>query len=267
MIRQVKGIVKKEIIRTLRHPQIILFEIMLPIISFIPLLITTLSLRIQSGDSIFVQLTGTQSMINYFFTLLFYLIFVNLSEGSGYLLQNESEMGTLEQIIISPYKSISLILGWYSFLLLKMIVYFLIFATLSVFVLDLSALNPLLLLISFLFMMIYSFGLGIIITAITLRFKQADAIVFSIVGILPIISCVTFPIELLNDNLQFLSRILPTTYLFDLIKHSLSGSYLMLPIYLIIIILSIGSVVFIFLSVLFYKNMFRRIKKCGTIYV
>lgn len=267
MFKAIKGVLKKEFIYMYRSPKGTMFEILLPIINIIPLLLTVCFLNNNFGNAAFVEYTNTNHMNNYYCVTLLGLVFINLSESSGYLLEREMYFGTLEQIWLAPNSSRALIFGWYIFLALKSLLHFMIFMGISFFMIDISIVNFPLLLILLLILMIFAFGLGVIIEAITLYFRQADAIVSTIMGLIPILSCVSFPINVLHPVVQQIAKLLPTTYLFDLIKHSLAGSRLIFDMQVELMVVVASSVLFVIISFRFYYKMYKKAKKCGMNYL
>ncbi|MCL1934988.1 MAG: ABC transporter permease [Defluviitaleaceae bacterium] len=263
MYKEIFSIINKEFLYFIRQNKVIFFEIILPITSFLPLILTVWFLEGNTSYENFAYFVGTEHINNYYVIAFFGFIFFNISENLATLLERELYLNTLEQILLTPIKYISIIIGWFIYLCIKSIIYITVFYILAILIIDTSVVNIPLLLIGFTLMMLHSFILGTVMVIITLYLRKADAIIFTLVGILPIISCIVFPIQILPLSIQLISKLLPTTYLFDLIKYSLSGSRMIFDVWVTVLILFISSLIMFFLSIIFYKKSFERLKICG----
>lgn len=263
MYKAIINIVKKEILYMIRSPKAIFFELILPIVNFIPILLTVWFLVETNGSEHLHQSIGTTYVNNYYIVVLISFVFINMAEASGCLLETELYLGTFEQILMTPTNATTLVKGWYLFSLFKSFVYILIFIIFSIFLVDITIINIPLLLILMVIMLILALALGVIVQAITMYMKQSDTIIATLVGLVPILSCISYPIDVLPYWLKIISQLLPTTYLFDLLKYSFSKSSLIFSLEKELLILIITSIIFIIFSLNFYRLLFRRVKKCG----
>lgn len=264
MGKSMLSIVKKELLYMFRSPKAILFEFFLPLVNFLPIIFTVWYAENRNGTAIVSQALGTTYINNYYIVVLLSFVFFNMAETPGNLLETELYLGTFEQILATPTNAFAMIRGWYLFSLIKTTLYISIFVVFSLLFAETSVINIPLVLFLLIALLIQAYGFGVIIQAITMYMRQADSIVSTLIGLIPILSCITYPLNILPQWVRSISMILPTTYLFDLLKYAFSGSKLLLPIKSEIILLVIVSFGFIIFCMIFYRILLRKVKKCGV---
>lgn len=218
---------------------------------------------------LFLSKTGTTNELLF---IILFTVFIDIQEQVGYLLENEMWMGTLEQLWMTPVKKITLVIGWVFFALIKAVVY----GTISMLTIVLltsrdlgywANINFPLLVFAIFSLFLTSVITGIFISEISLRFRQADAIIFFITMIIPLLSGISYPISTLPNPIRYISYIFPTTYIYDLIRFSMMNTrtitYAGIEIFIVVFLIAAN---FIF-AVSIFNSIIRRLEKCGTIYL
>lgn len=263
---------KKELLFLVRYPLQIIFEVILPVINMLPAILLAIYLMSSNHIESFEKATGTKNYFVFISIGVVFSIFNSIQEQTGYVLSKEMWMGTLEQIWVTPIKKFNLILGWIFFSLIKAILYIigsiiilkLIFIYLNI---SFSVYSLPLLTLSVLLLLAISICGGIIMCSITLSIKQVDSFVFLITGAVPLLSGITFPISVLPPKIQMISKVLPTTYVFDLIRHSILRSTTILDPTKELVLVFLYVIILMIASVFIFKLLKRRVEKCGTIYM
>jgi len=144
------------------------------------------------------------------------IMIVNLT---SFAVVREREVGTLEQIMVTPIRPLEFILG-------KTIPYFLIGLVLTVVIAAVGTLwfqipfrgNPLVLLLGTSLYLLSVLGLGLLISTVCRTQQQAFATNFFIINPAFILSGFSFPIASMPDFMQWLSFINPMTYYLIVIR-------------------------------------------------
>ncbi len=272
MFRYITAFMKKEALWLVRHKAQMTFELLLPIIGIIPVLIYTAYILSQSDISSFAAITGTEQYFEFFCISIVFTIFSIIQEQTGNVLANEMWMGTLEQIWMAPVPKTFLMFGWLSIGLVKAVLNCIISLAIlyAVFFfgrVSFTIYNVPLLLFSILLLMAISFAIGMVICSISLKLKQADAIIFFITGLIPIICGASYPITVLPQSIQIVAKLLPTTYAYDLIRHAFINTTTIFPIAVELVVLCVQTIIMIGIAIGIYKRVCRRVEECGTIYL
>ncbi|SHF24233.1 ABC-2 type transport system permease protein [Marinitoga hydrogenitolerans DSM 16785] len=263
---------KKEMLFLIRYPMQIMFETILPVINMLPAIFLAIYLMSSNHIQNFEKVTGTKNYFVFISIGIVFSIFNSIQEQTGYQLSKEMWMGTLEQIWITPIKKFNLILGWIFFSFIKAILYTISSAIILKFIfiylnISFNIYSLPLLALSILLLLAISICSGIIICSITLSIKQVDSFVFLVTGAIPLLSGITFPISVLPPKIQIISKILPTTYVFDLIRYSILRSNTILDPSIELILVFCYVIILMIISVFIFKQLKRRVEKCGTIYI
>ncbi|BBE31804.1 ABC transporter [Tepiditoga spiralis] len=272
MFSKIYIFLKKELLFLIRYPMQFIFEIILPVINMLPAIFLSIYLMSSNHIQSFEKSTGTKNYFVFISIGIVFSIFNSIQEQTGYQLSKEMWMGTLEQIWITPIKKINLILGWIFFSFIKALLYTISSAIILKFIfiylnINFNVYNLPLFILSVLLLLATSICGGIIMCSITLSIKQVDSFVFLITGVIPLLSGITFPISVLPPKIQIISKILPTTYVFDLIRYSiLKSNTIFEPIEELILVLFF-IIILMIVSVIIFKLLKRRVEKCGTIYM
>jgi ABC-2 type transport system permease protein len=144
------------------------------------------------------------------------IMIVNLT---SFAVVREREVGTLEQIMVTPIRPIEFILG-------KMIPYFLIGLVLTIVIATVGTLwfqvpfrgNPFVLLLGTTFYLLCVLGIGLLISTVCRTQQQAFATNFFVINPAFILSGFSFPIASMPDLMQWLSFINPMTYYLVVIR-------------------------------------------------
>ncbi len=170
----------------------------------------------------------------------------------------EKEIGTLEQIIVTPIKSWELILGkLIPFVILGFVAVFLVlFAMVQIFDIQIKGSLTFLLLSSF-FYNFSTLGLGIFVSTISKTQQQAMMIsIFAILLPMVYLSGFAFPIENMPTIIQGISFLIPLTYFMEIIRGIIlkGNGFAELWVQLIILII-IGTLLLALSSYRFQKRI------------
>lgn len=266
------SVAKKELLQICRHPFQLVYELLLPAVKMIPCILLGSYMLHENGDATFLSKTGTTNEILFISLSILFTVFSDIQEQVGYFLENEMWMGTLEQLWMTPVKKMTLVIGWIFFALIKAVIY----GTISMLTIVLltsgnlgywANINFPLFVFAIFSLFLMSVVNGIFISEISLRFRQADSIIFFITLIIPLLSGISYPIDILPRPIQFISYVFPTTYIYDLIRFSMMNTYTITSIGReIFIIISLIAINIIFANMLF-NSVIRRLEKWGTIYM
>jgi ABC-2 type transport system permease protein len=170
----------------------------------------------------------------------------------------EKEIGTLEQIIVTPIKSWELILGkLIPFVILGFVAVFLVlFAMVQIFDIQIKGSLTFLLLSAF-FYNFSTLGLGIFVSTISKTQQQAMMIsIFAILLPMVYLSGFAFPIENMPTIIQGISFLIPLTYFMEIIRGIIlkGNGFAELWVQLIILII-IGTLLLALSSYRFQKRI------------
>ena len=112
-------------------------------------------------------------------------------------------------------------------------------------------------------LMLFGFALGVFNMAVILRFgTQAQILAFSLVFLFQPFSAVFYPVSALPSYVQWLSWLLPSTYVFEGMRSILTGGLIdVQPL----VLGSILAVLYATLMVMFFYRMFAYVKKQGKL--
>lgn len=182
-------------------------------------------------------------------------------------LRQEQMMGTLEAILVSP-TSIPLIiisLSLWNFLYTSIsVIVYLVFGV-AIFGLDLSLANFGLGLV-ILFLSILSFSaLGIISASFILVFKRGDPITWLLGTASALMGGVYFPIAVLPQGLQAISRFLPITYALRAMRHVLLQGFATRDVFLEIAVLLTFCLFLFPASIFIFRYAVKKAKIDGSL--
>jgi len=176
-------------------------------------------------------------------------------------------MGTLEIMLLSPTRLSAILLSssLWSYLLttLRVVVYILVGAL--VFGFSLSQAN----LVTALVVMILSIasfsGIGILSAALVLLVKKGDPVAWLFGGVSSLLAGVFYPISVLPDWLEPLSRLLPLTYALDAMRLAMLQGYSIYDLRFDILVLLGFTVVLTPLAFLVFRKALKRAKMEGSL--
>ncbi|MFN2107586.1 MAG: ABC transporter permease [Candidatus Promineifilaceae bacterium] len=126
------------------------------------------------------------------------------------VIAKERELGTLEQIMVTPIRSAELVIGKSIMAVSLGYVLFLLMLAMVVFFFDvpLRGSLPLLMVLSFLYMLV-ELGWGLMISAFAKTQMQALLIAFAVIMVMVIFSGYAFPVDTMPPLMQAISNIFP----------------------------------------------------------
>ena len=182
-------------------------------------------------------------------------------------LRQEQMMGTLEAILVSPTRIplIVISLSLWNFLYTSIsVVIYLIFGV-TFFGLDLSLANFGLGLLVLLLAILSFSSLGIISASFILVFKRGDPLNWFMETASALIGGVYFPITILPQTLQSVSKFLPITYALRAMRHVLLQGFSFREVFIDIIILLIFCLLLFPLSIFLFRQAVKKVKTDGSL--
>lgn len=208
---------------------------------------------------------------NYFSFLLIGMAFidyhvVSLRIFSGSI--QESQMtGTMEIILLSPVKLSSMLLCsslWaYIFSSMRFIMYLSFGALL--FGLNVRNINIVSVIVILLLSIICFASIGIFLAGIVMIFKRGDSVNVIVSSLSMFLGGVLYPIEVLPDWIKALSYYVPLTHALKGMRLSVLQGYSLYQLFPDAIVLTIFSLIFFPLGLLFFKFAVQRAKIKGTL--
>jgi ABC-2 type transport system permease protein len=209
-------VAKKDLIQVIRYPAWMVRLVIWPLI--FPLLYILSALGMagpdHSGLAAFKNVTGTDSYMGFIVIGTMAWMWVNTTMwGFGTYLREEQTRGTLESNWLCPIKRFDLLMGGA-----------LVSALQAVFITIVSMLeyryiygihftgNALSWILIFLIMMPGVYGLGAVFASLVLWVKETNALVQLVRGSITILCGITFPILIMPQWMQIISKILPFTF-------------------------------------------------------
>lgn len=182
-------------------------------------------------------------------------------------IRTEQMMGTLEAIFLSPTNAAILIIAmsvWnFIFASISILIYFLF--GVFFFGINLSNANFFGAMIPFILSIISFSSIGIISASFVMIFKRGDPIAWGITLFSNFLGGAYFPITVLPNNLQFVSRLLPITYSLRSIRLALLQGYNYKMLISDISILLLFCFILLPISLLIFQYAVKKAKKDGTL--
>ena len=219
---------------------------------------------------------GVSPYLNEYGGQYFPFLFIGIA-FSGYLtiasisfsrnIRTEQMIGTLEAIFLSPLRPSILIISmslWnFIFASLSTLIYFL-FGILF-FGINLPSANFLAAAIPFILTIISFSSIGIISASFVMIFKRGDPIAWAIGIFSSFLGGTYFPIAVLPNSLQFISRLLPTTYSLRALRLALLQGYSCKMLISDITILLLFCIILLPLSLLIFNYAVKKVKIEGSL--
>lgn len=112
-------------------------------------------------------------------------------------------------------------------------------------------------------LLLFGWTLGIFITSIILRYgTSAQVLAFGLIVVIQPFSAVFYPVSALPASVQWISYLIPTTYVFEGMRTVLSGSAVLGMDLILAFSLNIFYLV---LTLWFFKTMFKKVKMMGRL--
>jgi ABC-2 type transport system permease protein len=110
---------------------------------------------------------------------------------------------------------------------------------------------------------IFGFVLAIFINAIIIRFgSSAQVLAFGMAILVQPISAVYYPVSVLPQFLQYVSYLLPSSYVFESLRTISNGGTFDTQMFLTALLLNI---IYLFLASWFFVSMFKKVKMMGKL--
>jgi ABC-2 type transport system permease protein len=184
-----------------------------PLIFLLPFIVYGLVLIGGRYSDSLMHLVGTGDIVTYIFTGYIIMGFIGTSVWAmGFSIRKEQWYGTLESIYVTPASRISLILGMalHSVVYQGIAVLFEFSVIYAIFGLALRIEGILPALIIFALMMFALCGFGIFVSSLALILKEGWIISEGLYSVLMILSPVAYPLTVLPNIAQQMSKVFPT---------------------------------------------------------
>ncbi|MHA1589065.1 MAG: ABC transporter permease [Candidatus Njordarchaeales archaeon] len=270
MLEVIKAVFKLRWKYTVRYPGWIIFFIIIPIIfSVIPIILGwAVAGGPQQAALNFKMRVGTEDY--QFFIILgsaVWILGISVMWDFGMWIREEQEMGTLEQLLLTPANIYHILLGSTLFTTLLSSLQFLsviivgglIFGFLP------KLLNPqLLIAILYLFLGIFPLtGFALLLGCLIISIKEAEAVVRLFEPLLAFLVGAFYPITLMPSIVRYLAVTIPLTISLNDMRAVLLGLEYIFNPYLDLLILATYCVVWPALAMMAYNSVEKRAKKGG----
>jgi ABC-2 type transport system permease protein len=200
-----------------------------PLIFVLPYILYGIAIIGGRNSESLARLTGTGDMVT--FTVIGYLFmgFLNTAVwGMGFALRKEQWYGTLESIFVAPVPRWVYVMGmaFHSTFHQGIIIIFQMAIIYAIFglTLHMAGILPSLVIIGIMLVALY--GLGVMVSALTLIFKEGWIISEILASTISIVTPIAYPLAVLPSLLQKIALFFPTTYGIMGIRHFLMGEIL-----------------------------------------
>lgn len=215
-VRTINAVFIKEMTLLMRYPTWIIELIIWPILFPLVYILSALGMAgpDQSGLVAFKSATGTTSYMGYIMIGTMVWNWVNITMWTfGSFLRDEQMRGTLESNWLCPINRFDLLLGGGLSTLLQSFIMTLVSVIEYKLIFRVSFTgNILYWLLIFIILTPSVYGLGMLFASVILWLKQANAAVNLVRGIIMIICGITFPVSVMSESLQIISKFVPFTY-------------------------------------------------------
>jgi len=197
----------------LTYPMSFIRQCIEPLIFLLPFIVYGLVLIGGRYSDSLMRLVGTGDIVTYIFTGYIIMGFIGTSVWAmGFSIRKEQWYGTLESIYVTPTSRISLILGMalHSAVHQGLAVFFEFSVIYAIFGLALKIEGILPALVLFALMMFALCGFGIFVSSLALVLKEGWIISEGLYSVLMILSPVAYPLTVLPNIAQQMSKVFPT---------------------------------------------------------
>lgn len=234
-IRSISAVMRKEFTLLVRYPTWVIQMIIWPLI--FPLLYVLSAIGYagpdKSGLGAFAQITGTNNYVGYIVMGTMVWMWVNVTMwGFGTFLRQEQTLGTLESNWLCPIKKFDLLIGSALISMLSALLTIVISVIEYRFIYGVSFTgNIFSWILIFLIMLPGVYGLAIMFGSLVLWAKESNAAVNVVRGLMMILCGITFPIDVIPEWMQAISKCIPFTHGISAAReimvygHSITESY------------------------------------------
>ena len=216
-LRALLAVARKEWIIFRRYPSWVFAMVIWPVLFPIGYVSTARALSGPDGSALpaFGAAAGTTDYVSFIVigTMLYMWLNVILWDV-GFYLRNEQMRGTLESNWLCPVWRISIMVGGGLTKLATSAVFLLVTVVefWALFGIRLVRGNLWLLLLIFLLLVPTIYGIGMVFGSLVIRFKEANALVFLVRGIVMVFAGTAYPLAVLPGWMQGVAALLPLTY-------------------------------------------------------
>jgi ABC-2 type transport system permease protein len=266
-LRALWAIARKDWITYWRYPLSAVSSVLQPIVWLTPVYFMGLAFSVNGKALGFAAYSGTSDYMS------FILLGTALSNfigavfwGMGYSLKNDMDAGVLESNWLAPLPRPLLLVGrTYTSLLINTITSLLMLLVAgTLFGFQISG-NVLPALLTALPMLIGLYGFGFAFAALVLLMREANTMVDITNYLVSLFSGANFPVNALPRWLLPVALILPLTYGFDAVRGWLIQTKTLLPIPVEIAILVAFMFLMVWLGLLAFRALERRVRRLGTL--
>lgn len=267
-LRVIGAIVSKQFKHMLRYRMVLIARILLPMVWMVPIIFMGIAFAGGTATGEFVKHTGINDYISFLIlgTMLWQFVSSALYE-IGFALRMEMFFGTLEQNWVAPANRLVYLLGRSVFSILITAVYLVLSLVFVVvfFNFTVNTSNLLMGIVVMALSLLIFYGFGFIFCGFTLVVKEAGPLA-EIVGMsLPILCGASYPITVLPQWMQPVSKVIPLTYSVDCLRAVFLGTKTILPLTTEILILVASAIVVPYVGYSIFLLAERKSRQAGTL--
>jgi len=263
------AVVRREWTIFVRYPSWIIALLIWPVIFPMGYILTARALSGTNGIGLatFQRTTGLDEYVGYIAVGTMIWMWQNIVLWNiGGSLRNEQLRGTLESNWLSPTWRFSYLLGASVPQLISMLMLMFVATLEYIFLFNVQFEGSLWLsLLVILFAIPSVYGLGFAFASLVITMKESNAFVFLVRGIVMVFCGITYPIAMLPDWMQTVSKWLPQTYIIHGVRTAAISTEGLSGITLDLQMLAIFGVIWLAIGYLLFNRMERRACKTGAI--
>jgi len=263
------AVVRREWTIFVRYPSWIIALFIWPVIFPMGYILTARALSGTNGIGLatFQRTTGLNEYVGYIAVGTMIWMWQNIVLWNiGGSLRNEQLRGTLESNWLSPTWRFSYLLGASVPQLISMLMLMFVATLEYIFLFNVQFEGSLWLsLLVILFAIRSVYGLGFAFASLVITMKESNAFVFLVRGIVMVFCGITYPIAMLPDWMQTVSKWLPQTYIIHGVRTAALSTEGLSGITLDLQMLAIFGVIWLAIGYLLFNRMERRARKTGAI--
>jgi len=263
------AVVRREWTIFVRYPSWIIALFIWPVIFPMGYILTARALSGTNGIGLatFQRTTGLNEYVGYIAVGTMIWMWQNIVLWNiGGSLRNEQLRGTLESNWLSPTWRFSYLLGASVPQLISMLMLMFVATLEYIFLFNVQFEGSLWLsLLVILFAIPSVYGLGFAFASLVITMKESNAFVFLVRGIVMVFCGITYPIAMLPDWMQTVSKWLPQTYIIHGVRTAALSTEGLSGITLDLQMLAIFGVIWLAIGYLLFNRMERRARKTGAI--
>ena len=263
------AVVRREWTIFIRYPSWVIALFIWPVIFPMGYILTARALSGTNGIGLatFQRTTGLDEYVGYIAVGTMIWMWQNIVLWQvGGSLRNEQMRGTLESNWLSPTWRFSYLLGASAPQLVSMLMLMGVAALEYVFLFNVNFEGSLwLTLLVILFAVPSVYGLGFAFASLVITLKESNAFVFLVRGIVMVFCGITYPIAILPEWMQTVSKWLPQTYIIHGVRTAALSSEGIQAISFDLQMLAIFGVLWLAIGYFLFNRMERRARRTGAI--